>query len=340
MTFLPPWELDFDEGYWNAVVTQGQWAEGSPPPKSDAFATSMTATSTITDDGFSVEEMNCKWKRLDRMFTNGTVVCLTVMSYNKGGLLVEWEEMPGFVPTSQLREAPILADDCERMDCLAEYVGQELKLKIIELERAQNRIIFSQRAAGWGECCPDTLLSNLRSGDICVGSVSNLCTFGVFVDLGGVDGLIHISELSWQRVNHPQDVLHIGQRIKVYVIDVDSKRRRIALSLKRLEANPWATVGERYRPGMIVEGVITNRVNFGLFACIEEGVEGLIHISELHHAENGDDSTLLRHEKTGAILTEGTRLAMRILSVDPQNQRIALSLRGIDKNYRNLDSIS
>ncbi len=243
--------------------------------------------------------------------------------YNKGGLLVEWEGMQGFVPISQLLEAPVQAGDCARMDYLAQLVEHPLKVKIIELERAHNRIILSQRAARWGECCPDSLLATLVPGDLCEGDVSNLCDFGVFVDLGGIDGLIHVSELSWRRVSHPRDVLQVGQRIKVHVIDVDHKRRRIALSLKRLQQNPWATVAARYHPGMIVQGVVTNVVEFGAFARVEDGVEGLIHISEL--AASGDGSG----EMPALSVQEGQRVHVRILSVDADNQRMGLSLRGV-----------
>lgn len=305
MTFMSPWEPD--ERYWNAIVMQGQWAENN-----GRLLSPMPSVNRL-----SREEMDCKWQHLHRMFEEGVVVCLTVSGHNKGGLLVEWEHLPGFVPTSQLLEAPLLEDDCKRMDCLANYVDRTLKLKIIELDQTQNRIIFSERAAEWGECCPDSRLMTICPGDICEGTVSNLCQFGVFVDLGGIDGLIHISELSWQRVNRAQDLLSLGQRIKVYVIEVDHQRRRIALSLKRLQPNPWATISERYRPGMIIEGVITNMVKFGAFACIEEGVEGLIHISEWHSSPDEPQ------------LEEGLRFPMRVLSVDSDNQRMALSLRGI-----------
>ena len=308
MTFVSPWEPD--ESYWNAIVMQGQWADNG---------TTLLSPMPVANH-LSREEMDCKWQRLQRMFKQGVVACLTITGYNKGGALVEWENLPGFVPTSQLLNVPLLEDDCKRMDCLAGYVGRSLKLKVIELDRAQNRIIFSERAAGWGECCPDSRLRTIHSGDICDGTVSNLCQFGVFIDLGGIDGLIHISELSWERVNHPEDLLSLGQRIKVYVIDVDHQRRRIALSLKRLQKNPWITVGERYRAGMIIEGVVTNIVKFGAFVCIEDGIEGLIHISEW---DSSLDQTLLE---------EGHRLQLRILSVDAENQRIALSLRGIDRS--------
>lgn len=312
MAKVAPWQ-PLDEGYWNAIVSQGQWVE-------DTYSSEEPLGSTLgLERRCSRQEIEQKWERLNALFDEGTIICLPVIGYNKGGLLVEWEDLGGFVPTSQLLNVPLLADDCARMDGLATHVGQTLNLKIIELEREQNRIIFSQRAAGWGKCCPDALLMTLRSGDICEGHVSNLCDFGVFVDLGGVDGLIHVSELSWQRVNHPRDMLRIGQRLKVYVIDVDPQRRRIALSLKRLEANPWQTVAQRYRPGMVVAGMITNLVEFGAFACIEEGVEGLIHSSEVG-AQNEE-------------LQLGKRLKMRILSVDAENQRMALSLRGVEKEH-------
>ncbi|MDQ4078653.1 MAG: S1 RNA-binding domain-containing protein [Chloroflexota bacterium] len=317
MSLVPPWEVELDEDYWNAIVTQGRWVSSvSPQPEE------ISGLPAIIDKRFSPREIDQKWERLDELFNDGTVLCLEVTGYNKGGLLVDWESLQGFVPISQLLDAPVQADECARMDYLASHVGQELKVKVIELDRTQNRIIFSHRAARWGECCPDSLLANLRSGDICEGDVSNLCDFGVFVDLGGIDGLIHVSELSWRRVNHPRDVLQVGQRIKVFVIDVDHKRRRIALSLKRLQPNPWATVAERYRPGMVVEAVVTNVVEFGAFARIEDGVEGLIHVSEL---VTDDDPYDHPHD----VVQEGDRLQVRILSVDPDNQRMGLSLRGV-----------
>jgi small subunit ribosomal protein S1 len=317
MSLVPPWQTEVDEGYWQAVVTQGRWAESVPSPIGVG-----APVETALESRREPQESDARWDRLDELFEEGAVLCLKVTGYNKGGLLVEWEGMQGFVPTSQLLDAPIQADDCARMDYLASHVDDLIKVKIIELDRGQNRIIFSQRAAQWGECCPDKLLAALRAGDRCEGSVSNLCDFGVFVDLGGIDGLIHVSELSWRRVNHPRDVLKLGQRIQVHVIDVDNRRRRIALSLKRLQPNPWATVAERYRPGMIVEGVVTNVVEFGAFARIEDGVEGLIHISEL---SQGDD--LPQH--AAEVVREGQHVQARILSVDPENQRVALSLRGV-----------
>lgn len=317
------WQTDQDEAYWSAVVDQGQWADNMP----ESFNGTLVAkASNGAGSRYSSDELDEKWETLNTLFTDGTVVTLHVTGYNKGGLLVEWEGLQGFVPTSQLSDAPIHGEEWERMDHLAAHVGDTLELKVIELDRSQNRIILSQRAARWGECCPDDKLTQLRAGDILEGDVSNLCDFGVFVDLGGVDGLIHVSELSWQRVTHPRDQLKIGQRVKVYVIDVDHKRRRIALSLKRLQSNPWATVGERYRPGMVVRGIVTNVVDFGAFVRIEEGVEGLIHISEL-----SQDNGFVSHPSD--VIRENSVLPVRILSVGAENQRMALSLRGVGDHH-------
>lgn len=327
MSFIPPWQTELDEGYWNAIVTQGRWADSVSLPPEGSMPSSPSAERRL-----SAQEVDRRWQQLDEFFNEGTILCLTVTGYNKGGLLVEWEEMQGFVPTSQLLDAPVMADDCARMDYLAQHVEKQLTLKVIELDRIQNRIIFSQRAAQWGDCCPDRLLASLQTSDVCQGTVSNLCDFGVFVDLGGIDGLIHVSELSWRRVNHPRDVLHVGQRIKVYVIDVDHQRRRIALSLKRLQPNPWATVAERYRPGMVVEGIITNVVEFGAFARIEDGVEGLIHISELSRSE--------ALEYPEQALAEGARVKVRVLSVDADNQRMGLSLRGVQPRNETEDEVT
>ncbi|MCB0078248.1 MAG: S1 RNA-binding domain-containing protein [Anaerolineales bacterium] len=317
MSLQPTWSDQLAEDYWQAIVTQGKWAEDSPMRDCDGPPPAVQ----MDIPSLSEDEMDERWLELDQLFNDGKVLHLSVTGYNKGGLLVDWKGMQGFVPISQMQEAPIQSDDCDRMNYLASYVDRQLNLKIIELDRAQARIIFSQRAATWKSICPDKLLQELEPGDICEGTVSNLCDFGVFVDLGGVDGLIHVSELSWQRLNSPSEVLTVGQSVQVQVVNVDCQRRRVALSLKRLQNNPWATVADRYRPGMVVSATITNVVHFGAFAQVEEGVEGLIHISEL----------LLDEESQSAaeVIQEGDRLWVRVLSVVPDQQRMALSLRGI-----------
>lgn len=312
------WDQAADESYWRAIVTQGKWAETAPSHRDGEFGRE-TQEKAAADETQAISGTD--WHTLETAFARGDVMQLPVVGYNKGGILVEWRDIQGFVPASQLADTTVISEESERSRYLADRVGEQLDLKIIELDREKNRVIFSERAAAWGGCCPDDVLETLQPGDICTGRVSNLCDFGVFVDLGGVDGLIHVSELSWQRISHPSDVLEAGSEVEVYVIDVDRTRRRIALSLKRLQPNPWATVAERYAVGEVVEGKITNVVEFGAFTRIEDGVEGLIHVSEM----DLDDTT--HHPRS--LVREGCTVRARILNIDPENQRIGLTMRGV-----------
>ncbi len=201
---------------------------------------------------------------------------------------------------------------------LASRVGTFVNLRVIEMDREQNRLILSERAAQVEPGTRATVLNSIQAGEVCTGTVTNLCDFGVFVDLGGVEGLIHISELSWGRVGHPSDVLERGDTIRVYVMSVDPDEERIALSLKRLHPDPWQTVEQRYQVGQIVEGEITNVVDFGAFACIEEGLEGLIHVSELAEGH-------FLHPRN--VVQEGEIVRARILNIDGNARRLGLSLR-------------
>jgi small subunit ribosomal protein S1 len=214
----------------------------------------------------------------------GTTVELTVESYNRGGLLVRWEQVVGFVPASQLCDGLRYGDEQTRLKDLATRVGSALTLKVIEVDPVKNRLILSERAARHVAEPNLDVLDELNPGDICHGQVTNLCTFGAFIDLGGVEGLIHISELSWGRVSHPADILQSGEQVEVYVLNVDRGQGRVGLSLKRLLPDPWNSVAERYHVGQVVEGEITNIVNFGAFVRLEEGLEGLNHTSELDGA--------------------------------------------------------
>jgi len=179
-------------------------------------------------------------------------------------------------------------------------------------------LILSERAAQVEPGARADVLTRIRPGDTCTGQVTNLCDFGVFVDLGGLEGLIHISELSWGRVSHPRDVVKRGDTVTVHVLQVDPEQGRIALSLKRMRPDPWKTVEERYQVGQMVEGVITNVVDFGAFACIEEGLEGLIHVSELAEGH-------FLHPRN--VVREGETVRARILNIDGSARRLGLSLR-------------
>jgi small subunit ribosomal protein S1 len=258
------------------------------------------------------------WCRAAQVFYEGQIVTGIVTGWNRGGLLVRWDELQGFVPASQLRDVPLFDADDARDETLARWVGEELALKVIELDRSRNRLVFSERATVWGPKDGERLLSEVKAGEIRRGHISNLCDFGAFVDLGGVDGLVHVSELAWGRVTHPREMLAIGQEVEAYVISVDKDNRRIALSLKRLRPDPWTVVGEKYHIGQILHVTITNIVDFGAFARIEDGLEGLIHVSEL------TDETVTH---PGEVVSMGEEVEVRILRIDSINHRLGLSIR-------------
>jgi len=211
-------------------------------------------------------------------------------------------------------------------------VGQQLWLKTIELDRQRNRLILSQRAANrvWRKEQKEQLLASLKAGDICRGRVSSLCDFGAFVDLGGADGLIHLSELSWGRVSHSREVLQAGEEVEVYVMNVNREKRRIGLSLKRLQADPWSQVEGKYSEGQLVEGTITKLTDFGAFARLKgDDIEGLVHVSELSDAR-------VAHPKE--VVKEGDTLTLRIVRLDPDRRRMGLSLKSVAKaEYADLD---
>jgi len=259
------------------------------------------------------------WRRAEKLFEDGDIFEGTVSGHNKGGLLVYFGRIRGFVPSSQLTGLGRRTGHESRMEMLSKMEGQEMTLKVIEVDRQRRRLILSQRAAAreWREKRKADLLNELQEGDILTGAVRNLCDFGAFVDLGGADGLIHISELSWRRVKHAREVLNVGDEVEVYVLRVDRERKRIGLSLKRLQPDPWHVAEEAYEVGQIVKGMVTNIVDFGAFARIEDGIEGLIHVSELSDGDFAPQD----------LVREGEELYVKILSIDADRQRMGLSLK-------------
>ncbi len=259
------------------------------------------------------------WDIVQRLFEQDETIELNVTSYNRGGLLVGGEDLRGFVPVSHLIDINCQMDDATREARLSAYVERSISLKVIECDQERGRVVYSERAALAAAGRRNELFCDVKPGDYVFGTVTNITDFGVFVDLGGVEGLVHVSELSWGRVRHPADVVSAGDHLKAYVLHVDKARSRIALSLKRLHPNPWMTVEERYQPGQVVDVVITSIVSFGAFARLEEGLDGLIHATELKScAEAGvlvDD------------LREGQMLQARVINVDPVRQRLGLSLK-------------
>lgn len=247
------------------------------------------------------------------------------VGYNRGGLLVKLGQVRGFVPASQLgkhrRRHDRRSSNEER---LADIVGEKITAKVIEVDRSRNRLILSERAAmkEIRAAQRDQLLEQIEVGETRKGYIVNLADFGAFVDIGGIEGLVHLSELSWKRVDHPSEVLSVGDEVEVAVINVDKDRQRVGLSLKRLEADPWTIIRSVYSEGELVEATVTNLTRYGAFARLEDdyALEGLIHISELaeEHVEHPQD-----------IVRKGQTVAARIIRIDPEQRQLGLSLKQV-----------
>ena len=306
-----------DESWWEAVMAEDEALNNSKPVQS--YPSRPLAGVQSSAHRPSTEIAQVDWDRAIELYEQDDTVELLVTGCNRGGLLVEGESLQGFVPLSHLVEMVGQKTEEEQEDWLATYIGQKLTLKVIECDQDRGRVVFSERAALAEPGSRNELLQNLTAGECIPGTVTNVTDFGVFVDLGGVEGLIHVSEISWGRVRHPGDVVRLGQPVQVYVINVDQDRARVALSLKRLYPNPWETAEERYYPGQIIEATVTSIVPFGAFARLEEGLDGLIHISEV--CVDGNPAL------PGDCLEEGQVVKVRVLHVDGPRQRLGLSLR-------------
>ena len=240
------------------------------------------------------------WTAAQRACDADEVLTVTVTGFNRGGLLIDWQGLHGFVPSSHLIGMPAVTGEDQRKMEFGRRVGQQVHGKIIELDRARGRFVLSERLAYNDRTRLEMLLTDMQPGQKRCGVVTTVCDFGVFVDLGGLEGLAHISEISWGRINHPSDMLRSGQNVDVYVMNVDRAQRRVALSVKRLQPDPWATVAERYQIDQIVHGSVTTVVDFGAFVRLEEGVEGLIHISELAEGNFLHPRNVVREGRPGA----------------------------------------
>lgn len=265
------------------------------------------------------------WREAEQLLANQEVYQGTVAGFNKGGLLVKIGKVRGFVPASQLHPGRRKRGEGAVQDeHWGATLGEAVQVKVIEVDRARNRLILSERAAmkEWRESQKDRLLAELQEGDVRTGTVISLTDFGAFVDLGGADGLVHLSEMSWKRVNHPKEVLQVGQEVSAYVLSVDRERKRIGLSLRRLESDPWSTVHERYRIGQLVEGTITKLAKFGAFARLKDDpeIKGLIHISELSDGH-------VQHPREA--VHEGQLVTLRVVRIDADKRRIGLTLKGV-----------
>ncbi len=273
------------------------------------------------------------WKDVDELKDSKTSIHSKIIGFNKGGLIVPVAGgLRGFVPASQLslsRRASLSGETPEQR--WAKMVGQEIDVVIIEVDRERRRLILSERAASTEtrESLKERVIEDLNEGDIRTGRVTSLADFGAFVNISGADGLVHLSEISWERIAHPSEVLKVGQEVKVKVISVDREKRRIGLSIRQMLEDPWAQRVARYQVGQLVEGTITRLTKFGAFARLEDDVEGLIHISEISEKR-------IEHPKE--VLKEGDVVTLRVLRIDAANHRIGLSLRRVDSMaYADMD---
>ena len=310
-----------DESWWESVLAEDE-ARYTPRPAmtKDLHPIplgDLREAPQILSASNASQLASLDWLKATQLYEQDQVVDLTVSGCNRGGLLVYGDGLQGFVPVSHLVDVPCSESDLE--DWLSQYIDRHMLLKVIECDQERGRVVFSERAAQSMPGSRKQLLQSLQPGICVTGTVTNVTEFGVFVDLGGVEGLIHVSEISWGRVQHPADVLSLGQQIRVYVIQVDQERARVALSLKRLCQNPWETAEQRYFPGQETDAVVTSIVPFGAFARLEEGLDGLIHISEM---ESEDDPA-----HPASMLKEGQHVRVRILHVDANRQRLGLSLK-------------
>jgi small subunit ribosomal protein S1 len=271
------------------------------------------------------------WLEAENMKASGAVYEGKVIGYNKGGLIVPIGLLRGFVPASQV-SVMRRAEGEESPDARwSKMVGEPIKVEVIEVDRARHRLILSERAAlqETRETIKDRLLDELHEGAVKSGRVTSLADFGAFVNIDGADGLVHLSEISWERIEHPSEVLKVGQEVKVKVIAVDQERKRIGLSIRQLQPDPWVVKVSNLKEGQLVEGTITHLTKFGAFARLDEDLEGLIHISELSDQR-------INHPKE--VVKEGDVVTLRIIKVDAERRRIGLSLRKVDSMaYANLD---
>ena len=266
------------------------------------------------------------WTRAEELLENGQVAELEIVGFNRGGLLVGFGGLQGFIPRSQMAR-PMPEGGPERM---AEFVGERIVVKVVEVSRAKRRLIMSERQAAreWRTERKRQLLGDLNEGDVRRGRVTSIAEFGAFIDLGGADGLVHVSEMSFDRNRRPSDIVKIGDEVDVQVLSIDRERKRISLSMKRLLKDPWAIAAEEHYVGELVDGVVVNMADFGAFVRLQDHLEGLIHVSELSDVP-------LRHPSEA--VRAGQTVTVEIIALDPERQRLGLSLKRVPEHLRHVE---
>src|SRR5579859_1016824 len=331
---ITPSEILVDVGAKSEGVITGRELESLEESTRKALATGQKILVYVMDpedrNGNIVLSLNRAreeqdWRDAETLLASQDVYSGAVAGFNKGGLIVKLGNVRGFVPASQLgpsRRRRSEGDTPEQK--WARMVGEPMQVKVIEVDRGRNRLILSERAAAKEsrEAQKDRLLTEIKAGDVRKGHVISLAEFGAFVDIGGADGLVHLSELSWKHITHPNEVLHVGQEVEVVVLNVDHERKRIGLSLKRREDDPWTLIQRKYQIGQLITGTITKLAKFGAFARVEgeDEIEGLIHVSELSDGH-------IEHPRE--VVNEGQTLTLRVIKIEPDKRRMGLSLKRV-----------
>lgn len=296
---------ELDEGWWNSVLSD----ESSFVPEQKA----INCKPCDQDSNVGMD-----WNCVQSLFERDEIILLQVQGFNRGGLLVQGGGVQGFVPISHLIDAPVNLSEDDRYHFLERYVGKSLYLKVIECEPANERVVLSERAAQAGEGKRKQLFDSLKPGVIACGIITNITDFGAFVDLGGVEGLIHVSEMSWGRVDKPAEIFKVGESVKVIILQVQEENSRIALSIKRLTPNPWESLEDNYHTGDIVNAEVTSIMKFGVFARLQEGIEGLIHVSSMPPD--------MCNANLYSVFKPGQKVEVNILHIDAERRRLGLGL--------------
>ncbi len=300
--YVPPYVVPC-EGYWQTILEEGPLSLGHVEKNWEWTEASGIAMGI--------------WKEARQLQKCHKILELVVDDLNRGGLMAHWKGIECFIPASHLIDYPFPADPVARASCFQEYIGKTLRLCIIEVEPSRNRILLSERQVAECELEQPDWPDWLCIGKICEGIVTSVRPFGAFVDIGPLEGMVHISEISWGRVRHPHDFLEPGQNVRVKILNVDLDHQRVGLSIKQLDENPWASVESSIQPGDVVRGTVASVEHFGVFVELVDGLEGLLHISEF-----GDISRATLH-RTYKV---GQSVAVQIMDIVPEEHRIALSL--------------
>lgn len=337
---ISPSQILVSIGSKSEGIITGKEIESIPQSERDAFVVGQTIPVYVKDPedqfgnvvlSYSRARESLGWEIVEKIQASNEPLDGLVEGYNKGGLIVLVNGLRGFVPSSQLSPSRRSLMQSEAPDKWGKMIGETITVKIIEIDRARRRLILSEKAANpeSKQSVKDRLLEDIKEGQVYTGRVTSIADFGAFVNINGADGLVHLSEITWDRISNPSEILEVGQEVNVKVINIDKEKKRIGLSIRALLGDPWADKAAAFKVGQLVEGKITRLTKFGAFAKLEEDIEGLIYISEL--SENR-----INHPKE--VVKEGDKLTLRVIKIDEEQKRIGLSLRKVDSGaFADLD---